>query len=84
MQTIIRLAPLLLMSAGFIVAFQAGLWNLGGDGQFLLAAAVVGGLGAPLMGAMPFWLALILLCSSASRSAAPGRSCPRSSRRATA
>ncbi len=62
MQTIIRLAPLLLMSAGFIVAFQAGLWNIGGDGQFLLAAAVVGGLGAPLMGLVPFWLALILLC----------------------
>ena len=62
MQTIIRLAPLLLMSAGFIVAFQAGLWNIGGDGQFLLAAAVVGGLGASMMGVMPFWLALILLC----------------------
>jgi ABC-type uncharacterized transport system permease subunit len=61
-QTIIRLAPLLLMSAGFIVAFQAGLWNIGGDGQFLLAAAVVGGLGASMMGVMPFWLALILLC----------------------
>jgi len=62
MQTIIRLAPLLLMSAGFIVAFQAGLWNIGGDGQFLLAAAIVGGLGAPATGAMPVWLALILLC----------------------
>jgi simple sugar transport system permease protein len=61
-QTLIRLAPLLLMSAGFIVAFQAGLWNIGGDGQFLLAAAVVGGVGAPLVGIMPFWLALILLC----------------------
>jgi ABC-type uncharacterized transport system permease subunit len=62
MQTIIRLAPLLLMSAGFIVAFQAGLWNIGGDGQFLLAAAVVGGLGAAALGVMPFWLALPLLC----------------------
>ena len=62
MQTIIRLAPLLLMSAGFIVAFQAGLWNIGGDGQFLMAAAVVGGLGVPLVNALPFWLALILLC----------------------
>ena len=61
-QTLIRLAPLLLMSAGFIVAFQAGLWNIGGDGQFLLAAAVVGGLGASMVSAMPFWLALILLC----------------------
>ena len=50
------------MSAGFIVAFQAGLWNIGGDGQFLMAAAVVGGLGSWMVGAMPFWLALILLC----------------------
>jgi general nucleoside transport system permease protein len=61
-QTIIRLAPLLLMSAGFIVAFQAGLWNIGGDGQFLMAAAMVGGLGASMVNAMPYWLALILLC----------------------
>jgi ABC-type uncharacterized transport system permease subunit len=61
-QTLIRLAPLLLMSAGFIVAFQAGLWNIGGDGQFLMAAAMVGGLGLSMVNAMPFWLALILLC----------------------
>jgi general nucleoside transport system permease protein len=63
MQTLIRLAPLLLMSAGFIVAFQAGLWNIGGDGQFLMAAALVGGLGSWMVGAMPYWLALILLCA---------------------
>ena len=62
MQTIIRLAPLLLMSAGFIVAFQAGLWNIGGDGQFLMAAAVIGGLGYWMTGAMPVGLALVLLC----------------------
>ena len=61
-QTLIRLAPLLLMSAGFIVAFQAGLWNIGGDGQFLMSAAMVGGLGLTMVNAMPFWLALILLC----------------------
>lgn len=62
MQTVIRLAPLLLMSAGFIVAFQAGLWNIGGDGQFLMAAAIIGGLGVPMMDAIPYWLALIVLC----------------------
>jgi simple sugar transport system permease protein len=62
MQTIIRLAPLLLMSAGFIVAFQAGLWNIGGDGQFLMAAAMIGGLGYWMTGAMPVGLALVLLC----------------------
>ena len=50
------------MSAGFIVAFQAGLWNIGGDGQFLMAAAMVGGLGLTMVNAMPFWVALILLC----------------------
>jgi len=61
-QTLIRLAPLLLMSAGFIVSFQAGLWNIGGDGQFLMAAAMIGGLGVPLTSAMPYWIALILLC----------------------
>jgi simple sugar transport system permease protein len=61
-QSVIRLAPLLLMAAGLIIAFQAGLWNIGGDGQFLLAAAVVAGLGVPLVGAVPFWLALVILC----------------------
>jgi general nucleoside transport system permease protein len=61
-QSVIRLAPLLLMAAGFIVAFQAGLWNIGGDGQFLVAAAVVASAGPPLVGAIPYWPALILLC----------------------
>ncbi len=35
-----RVAPLLLIAVGLIVVFQAGIWNLGMDGQFLLAAAV--------------------------------------------
>jgi ABC-type uncharacterized transport system permease subunit len=61
-QSIVRLAPLLLMAAGLIVAFQAGLWNVGGDGQFLMAAAMVGGLGAPMVAHMSPGLALILLC----------------------
>jgi simple sugar transport system permease protein len=61
-QSVIRLAPLLLMAAGFIVAFQAGLWNIGGDGQFLIAAAVVAGAGPPLVDAVPYWVALVLLC----------------------
>ena len=59
------MAPLLLIAAGLIVVFRANIWNLGYDGQFLMAAALVGGLGAQMMGVMPYWLALILLCSSA-------------------
>jgi simple sugar transport system permease protein len=47
---VVRLAPLLLMGMGYIVAFRAGIWNIGGDGQFVLAAAVVAGLGPAVMG----------------------------------
>lgn len=43
-QSITRMATLLLIGAGLIVAFRANLWNLGGDGQWLLAAAFVAGL----------------------------------------
>lgn len=43
-QSITRVATLLLIAGGLIVAFRAGLWNLGGDGQWLLAAAFVAGL----------------------------------------
>ncbi len=40
-ETFTRMAPLLLLAASLIVAFRAGVWNLGGDGQFLLAAVIV-------------------------------------------
>ena len=52
-ETIIRMAPLLLIAAGLIVAFQAGIWNLGGDGQFLLAAVVTAALGPALITVLP-------------------------------
>lgn len=61
-----RMAPLLLIAGGLILIFRAGIWNLGYDGQFLLAAAVISGLGPPLDKAVPFWLALILLFAAAS------------------
>ena len=60
--TVIRMAPLLLMAAGLIVAFQASIWNIGGDGQFLLAAALAAGFGSIFMRAMPMWLSLVILC----------------------
>jgi ABC-type uncharacterized transport system permease subunit len=59
--TIMRMAPLLLIAVGLIVVFQAGIWNLGMDGQFLLAAAIVAGLGPELAGHMPKWLLLVTL-----------------------
>ncbi|MBW2058056.1 MAG: ABC transporter permease [Deltaproteobacteria bacterium] len=60
--TVIRMAPLLLMAGGLIVAFQGGIWNIGGDGQFLMGAALAAGFGPAFMAAMPVWSSLFLLC----------------------
>ncbi len=59
--TIIRMAPLLLMAAGLIVAFQTSIWNIGGDGQFLLAAALTAGFCPVFMSVMPIWLSFVFL-----------------------
>lgn len=47
-ETLIRTAPLLLIAAGLIIAFRAGIWNLGVDGQFLLASVITAAL-APVL-----------------------------------
>jgi simple sugar transport system permease protein len=59
--TVMRMAPLLLIACGLIFVFKAGIWNLGIDGQFLLAAAVVAGIGPPLFGTIPDWLLFVIL-----------------------
>ena len=59
--SITRMAPLLLIAAGLIVAFRAGLWNLGVDGQFLLAAVFVSALAPHLVAVLPN-VAAILIC----------------------
>ena len=52
-ETLTRMAPLLLIAAGLIVAFRAGIWNLGGDGQFLLAAVTSASLAPALAESLP-------------------------------
>lgn len=59
--TITRMAPVLLIAGGLMVVFRANLWNLGSDGQFLLAAAMVAGTGPAVMGAVPAPLGWVLL-----------------------
>ena len=59
-ETITRSAPLLLIAAGLIVAFRAGIWNLGVDGQFLLAAVLCSAVAPWLIGFLPGWLALMV------------------------
>lgn len=57
--TITRMAPLLLVAAGLVVAFRAGIWNLGADGQFLLAAVITAALAPALIQVLPGWLMII-------------------------
>ncbi|HEY0214322.1 MAG TPA: ABC transporter permease, partial [Paenirhodobacter sp.] len=58
--TLTRMGPLLLIAASLIVAFRAGLWNLGGDAQFLIGAVFVAA-SAPLMVQyLPVWAVLVL------------------------
>jgi len=57
-QTLTRMGPLLFLAASLIVAFRAGIWNLGGDGQFLLSAVVAAAAAPVLVGVMPAWAAL--------------------------
>ena len=54
------MAPLLLLAAGLIVAFRAGIWNLGGDGQFLLGAVTAAASAPVLVDVLPGWLALVI------------------------
>ena len=66
-ETLTRMAPLLLIGAGLIVAFRAGIWNLGSDGQFLLAAVITAAIAPALIGTLPLivTLALCMLASMA-------------------
>ncbi len=59
--SLMRVAPLLLIAVGLIVVFRAGIWNLGIDGQFLLAAAVISGIGSRFEEHLPNTINLLLL-----------------------
>jgi simple sugar transport system permease protein len=59
-ETLTRMAPLLLIAAGLIVAFRAGIWNLGGDGQFLLAAVASAALAPALIPHLPRGATLVV------------------------
>ena len=59
-ESLIRSAPLLLIAAGLIVAFRANLWNLGGDGQFLLGAAFTAGFAPSLLESLGVWPMLLI------------------------
>ncbi len=55
-------ATFTLIGVGLVVVFRAGIWNLGIDGQFLLAAAIVAGLAPALEKHLPNTINLIVCC----------------------
>ncbi|CAB1085322.1 hypothetical protein D1AOALGA4SA_12810 [Olavius algarvensis Delta 1 endosymbiont] len=58
----IKMAPLLIISAGLLPCFSAGLWNIGVEGQFLVGA-MLAGWSAPMIGLilpLPIYLAAVL------------------------
>ena len=59
-QTLTRMAPMLFLAAGLIVAFRAGIWNLGVDGQFLLGAVTAAASAPLLVTVVPPWLAAVI------------------------
>lgn len=64
-QSLIAMAPLMLIALGQIISFRAGLWNLSYTGTYLLAAAVVAGLAPQLAGVMPAWASSVLIAALA-------------------
>lgn len=58
--TLTQMGPLLLLAASLIVAFRAGLWNLGSDAQFLLGAVFVAAWAPVMVQHLPVWLTLVL------------------------
>ncbi len=62
---LLKMIPILCISAGLMIAFKSGIWNLGGDGQFLLGAVFSIALATKLAGFMPplFFIPLCLVLS---------------------
>lgn len=57
-QTLAKTAPLIAMSLSILVSYKAGLFNLGGSGQYSIAVIVIALLG--IGGNLPWWLVLIV------------------------
>lgn len=59
-ETLIKMAPLLMVSAGLVIALKASVWNIGINGQFLVGASLVGITAAKLTGVLPLVLMLVV------------------------
>lgn len=57
-QTLAKTAPLIAMSLSILVSYKAGLFNLGGSGQYSIAVLVISFLG--LDANWPWWIVMII------------------------
>src|SRR4051812_50149122 len=58
-ETLIRMAPLLIVSAGLLISLRAGVWNIGIDGQLMVGALFAGVAASAVAGQVPspvMWL----------------------------
>jgi ABC-type uncharacterized transport system permease subunit len=58
-ETLIRMAPLLIVRAGLLISLRAGVWNIGIDGQLLVGALFAGVAATAVAGEVPnpvMWL----------------------------
>lgn len=60
-ETLVKMAPLLIVSAGLLIALKASVWNIGLDGQFLIGASMVGIVAPMLAGRMPL-IPMLIVC----------------------
>lgn len=62
--TLVRFVPLAIIGVGLSIAFRAGVFNLGGEGQFLLGAIAATLVGLSGLGPRPVSVAAVLLGAS--------------------
>jgi len=58
-ETFKKMAPMLIVSAGLLIALRTSVWNIGIDGQFMVGALLSGVAGAAMAGSVPnplMWL----------------------------
>ncbi len=58
-ETFKKMAPVMIVAGGLIIALKAGVWNIGVDGQFLVGALCAAVVGAHLAGDVPRWVMFI-------------------------
>ena len=59
-QTLAKTAPLLAMSLSILVSYKAGLFNLGGSGQYTIAVIIISFLGLEDSANWPWWIVMIV------------------------